>query len=83
MSSYFWCPHQKLNPDFGTLYPEGFKYLSEAKDEGQIYAYLEKEFGDTFGALIRDMRKDEGTVHIYPCAADWAHRCCVGACQVH
>jgi len=54
---------KKLNPDFGTLYPEGFKYLSEAKDEGAIYGYLEKEFGDTFGALVRDMRKDEGTEH--------------------
>jgi V-type H+-transporting ATPase subunit d len=54
---------QKLNPDFGTLYPEGFLKLAEAKDENEIYSYLEKEFGDTFGALVRDMRKDEGTEH--------------------
>jgi len=54
---------KKLNPDFGTLYPEGFDVLAEAKDEGVIYNYLEKEFSDTFGALVRDMRKDEGTDH--------------------
>jgi len=52
---------KKLNPDFGTLYPEGFEEIAGAKDENQIYSYLEKEFGDTFGALVREMRKDEGT----------------------
>jgi len=52
---------KRLNPDFGTLFPEGFEEIAAAKDENQIYSYLEKEFGDTFGALVREMRKDEGT----------------------
>jgi len=47
----------KLNPPFGTLYPEGFDTIADCKEEDMIYAELEKHFGDTFGVLVEEMKK--------------------------
>jgi len=50
-----------LNPPFGTLFPEGFIMLAEAKEEALIYAELQKSYGDTFGRIVDKMQKDQGS----------------------
>ena len=50
----------KLNPDFGSLYPEGFDLIADAKEEGAIYSELTKYYGDTFGKLVDEYQKLQG-----------------------
>jgi V-type H+-transporting ATPase subunit d len=52
---------EKLNPPFGTLYPEGFAMLAESKDEANIHAELQKNYGDTFGKLVDEFQKNQGS----------------------
>lgn len=52
---------EKLNPPFGSLYPEGYVMLADAKEESSIYAELEKNYGDTFGRIVQAMRASEGS----------------------
>jgi V-type H+-transporting ATPase subunit d len=52
---------EKLNPPFGSLFPEGQILLAELKDEQAIYAELQKNYGDTFGAIVDKMQKDQGS----------------------
>lgn len=52
---------ESLNPQFGSLYPEGFNMLADAKEEQGIYAELSKNYGDTFGQIVEKMKKDEGS----------------------
>jgi len=49
-----------LNPPFGSLYPEGFVMLADAKEEQTIYTELQKNYGDTFGKIVDDMEKNRG-----------------------
>jgi len=50
-----------LNPPFGTLYPEGFLMLAEAKEDDTIYSELQKNYGDSFGRIVDKMLKDQGS----------------------
>jgi len=50
-----------FNPEFGSLYPEGFRVLAESKDEQAIFAELTKNYDDTFGKIVADMQKDQGS----------------------
>merc|ERR1712072_126125 len=51
-----------LNPAFGTLFPEGFEALSDAKAENDIYMVLQNPqkpaYVDTFGNLVDEMQKN-------------------------
>lgn len=49
-----------LNPHFGSLYPEGFKNIAEAKEASSIEAELVKNYGDTFGKIVEEKQKLEG-----------------------
>lgn len=51
----------KLNPEFGSLYPEGFDLIADSKEESAIYETLTKHYGDTFGRIVDEMRKVQGT----------------------
>jgi len=35
----------KLNPEFGSLYPEGFDIIADSKEEAGIYSELSKYYG--------------------------------------
>lgn len=63
MSHHEITPDEKmnLNPPFGTLYPEGFQMLSEAKDEQTIYEDMKKNYNDTFGLIVDEMQKGQNT----------------------
>jgi len=52
---------EKLNPPFGSLYPEGFLMLADAKDEQSLYAELQKNYADDFGKIVDDMLKNQGS----------------------
>jgi len=49
-----------LNPPFGSLYPEGFETIADAKEESAIYSELTKNYGDTFGKIVDEMQKLQG-----------------------
>jgi V-type H+-transporting ATPase subunit d len=50
-----------LNPPFGSLYPEGFQMLAEAKEDQTLYAELQRNYGDSFGRIVDEMQKNQGT----------------------
>lgn len=50
-----------LNPPFGSLYPEGFNMLAEAKDEAGIFGDLQAKYSDTFGKCVDTMQKNSGS----------------------
>lgn len=52
----------KLNPPFGSLFPEGFELLADAKEESAIYNdILKNKYQDTFGRIVDIMEKDQGS----------------------
>ena len=50
----------KLNPELGSLYPEGFDLIADAKEELAIYSELDKHYKDTFGRIVDEKNKLEG-----------------------
>jgi V-type H+-transporting ATPase subunit d len=51
----------KMNPPFGTMFPEGFQKIAAEKDEEGIYTILQKDYSDTYGPMVDEMKKTKDT----------------------